>query len=315
VLVADDDDMYRTLLSSTLARWGYDVVSVDSGELALDRLAAADAPSLAILDWMMPGLTGPEVCARLRARPDARYVYVLLLSARHKRDDIVEGLDAGADDYLIKPFDTAELRARIRCAERILALQEKLLESRQELEVLATHDPLTQLWNRRAILERVGREAARAAHEKKSLALLLADVDNFKRINDTRGHLFGDAVLCEIARRMTAALRPSDLLGRFGGEEFLVALTTNAPEDVSVVAERLRAAIAAEPITVSGNELSMSISVGVATSVPGAPFNSESLLHAADGALYRAKHEGRNRICVALSTPDPRPVAASSSAP
>jgi len=296
VLVADDDEIYRSLLAATLGRWGYEVTPVAGGEEALERLGMEGAPALAILDWMMPGLTGPEVCARLRAGAGPRYTYVLLLTARHKMEDVVKGLEAGADDYLTKPFDTAELRARLRAAERILALQEKLVKSRQELEELATHDPLTQLWNRRAILEMLCSEAARAKREGTSLAVVLVDVDHFKLVNDSHGHLCGDQVLCEVARRMEAALRPYDLLGRFGGEEFLVTLTTESPEGVNVVAERLRAAVAAQTFAACGAEFRISVSVGVATSAPGAEPRPESLLHAADSALYRAKHEGRNRV-------------------
>ncbi|HKO05497.1 MAG TPA: diguanylate cyclase [Candidatus Acidoferrales bacterium] len=310
VLVADDDEIYRGLLATTLAPWGYQVTPVSGGEQALECLAAENAPTLAILDWMMPGLSGPEVCARLRARPGARYTYVLLLTARHEMKDVIQGLDAGADDYLTKPFDTAELRARLRAAERILALQEKLLKSREELEELATHDPLTQLWNRRTILELLCSEAARAKREKTTLAVILVDVDHFKQVNDTRGHLCGDQVLCEVARRMDAALRPYDVLGRFGGEEFLVALTTDAPAGASVVAERLRAAVAAAPFAAGGVDFCITVSAGVATGPGGDDPSPESLLHAADSALYRAKHEGRNRVCVALTQPDPHPIAA-----
>jgi diguanylate cyclase (GGDEF)-like protein len=299
VLVVEDDELYRTVLMSTLARWGYEIIAVDSGEAALERLAGDDPPTLVILDWMMPGLSGPEVCKRLRACPGPRYTYLLLLTARHKTEDMVEGLEAGADDYLTKPFEPSELRARLRTAERILDLQEKLLESRRELEVLATHDPLTQLWNRRAILEHLSREAARAQREQTSLSVLLADVDRFKEVNDSRGHLVGDRVLCEVARRMSAALRPYDLLGRFGGEEFLVTLTTTAPEAAAVVAERLRATVAASLFSAGGAEFPLSISVGVATAASGAPGDSETLLHAADAALYCAKNGGRNRVCVA----------------
>jgi|SRR5208282_654541 len=310
VLVADDDEIYRSLLAATLGRWGYEVTPVSCGEQALERLGTEGAPTLAILDWMMPGLTGPQVCARLRSNAGPRYTYVLLLTARHNMEDLVEGLEAGADDYLTKPFDTSELRARLRAAERILALQEKLVKSRQELEELATHDPLTQLWNRRAILERLCSEAARAKRERTSLAVVLVDVDHFKQVNDLRGHLCGDQVLCEVARRMESALRPYDVLGRFGGEEFLVTLTTESPEGVNVVAERLRAAVAAQPFAACGAEFRISVSVGVATSAPGAEPHPESLLRAADNALYRAKREGRNRVCLALSEPDPSPVAA-----
>jgi two-component system chemotaxis response regulator CheY len=176
--------------------------------------------------------------------------------------------------------------------------------------VLATHDPLTQLWNRRAILEHLSREAARAQREQTSLAVLIADVDRFKEVNDSRGHLVGDRVLCEVARRMSAALRPYDLLGRFGGEEFLITLTTTAAEAAAVVAERLRAAVAATPFSAGGAEFPLSISVGAATSAPGASTDTEKLLHAADAALYCAKNEGRNRVCVAPAGWDSPPAAA-----
>ena len=309
VLVVEDDELYRTVLTSTLVHWGYEIIAVDSGEAALELLAGDDPPTLVVLDWMMPGLSGPEVCKRLRASPGPRYTYLLLLTARHKMEDMVEGLEAGADDYLTKPFEPSELRARLRAAERNLELQEKLLETRRELEVLATHDPLTQLWNRRAILEHLSREAARAQRDQTSLAVLLADVDRFKEVNDSRGHLIGDRVRCEVARRMSAALRPYDLLGRFGGEEFLVTLTTSVPEAAAVVAERLRAAVAATPFSAGGAEIQLSVSVGAATTAPGAPGDTETLLHAADAALYCAKREGRNRVCVALPDWDSRPAA------
>jgi len=309
VLVVEDDELYRSVLISTLVRWGYEIIAVDSGEAALERLAGDDPPNLVVLDWMMPGLSGPEVCQRLRASPGPRYTYLLLLTARHKMEDVVEGLEAGADDYLTKPFEPSELRARLRSAERILDLQEKLLQSRRELEVLATHDPLTQLWNRRAILEHLSREAARAQRDQTSLAVLLADVDRFKEVNDSRGHLVGDRALCEVARRMSAALRPYDLLGRFGGEEFLVTLTTTAPEAATVVAERLRAAVAASPFSAGDAEFPLSISVGAAVTAPGASGDTEKLLHAADAALYCAKHQGRNRVCVAPLDWDSSPAA------
>ena len=300
VLVADDDEIYRSLLAATLGRWGYEVTPVAGGEEALERLGMEGAPALAILDWMMPGLTGPEVCARLRAGAGPRYTYVLLLTARHKMEDVVKGLEAGADDYLTKPFDTAELRARLRAAERILALQEKLVKSRQELEELATHDPLTQLWNRRAILEMLCSEAARAKREGTSLAVVLVDVDHFKQVNDSHGHLCGDQVLCEVARRMEAALRPYDLLGRFGGEEFLVILNKCDPSSAATRAENLRAAIAKKPFQTRSNALDVTISVGLTLSTDFEQESLDEILAATDVAMYAAKNAGRN--CVRRAT-------------
>ena len=311
VLVVDDDPVYRKLVSSTLRGWGYEVTCMEHGNLALDHLATAGAPRLVLLDWMMPGLSGLDVCKRIRAHPGAPYTYILLLTARRSMEEIVEGLDAGADDYLTKPFHPAELRARLRAAQRLLDLHEKLLVSHQQMELLATHDPLTHLWNRRAILQRLSSEAARAMREAASLAILIIDVDHFKDVNDRRGHFAGDRVLCEIARRMAASLRPYDHLGRFGGEEFLIVLAAGTSDTAFVVAERVRAAVAASPISAGGAAIPVSVSVGIAASIPGTAISTESLLHAADTALYRAKREGRNRVCTALSTPDPRPAPAS----
>jgi len=304
ILLADDDELYRKLLSVTLGRWGYQVVMAEDGEQALARLSGENAPTLAILDWMMPGLSGLEICQHLRARPGPRYIYLLLLTARDRTQDLVAGLEAGADDYLTKPFDVAELRARLRAAERILDLQEQLLRSRKELEDLATHDPLTQLWNRRAIFDRLSKEAARAEREAKCVAVILVDVDHFKTINDTHGHPAGDQVLCEVARRMAGALRPYDLLGRFGGDEFLVALIAEDPAATEVVAERLRAAVSGIPVRVGETEITVTVSIGAASASPHVVHSPEALLHAADEALYLAKREGRNRVCAVLTHPD-----------
>jgi diguanylate cyclase (GGDEF)-like protein len=216
-------------------------------------------------------------------------------------EEVVEGLDAGADDYLTKPFHASELRARVRAAQRILDVHKKLIESQRELEHLATHDPLTQLWNRRAILDRLSQEAARAVRQKSLLAVFLIDVDHFKEVNDRHGHPAGDLVLCEVARRLNGALRPYDSLGRFGGEEFLIVLGVQSPADAASIAERLRTSVAAHPLNAGCGEFPVSISVGVAIASGTAPIDTEALLHAADDALYRAKREGRNRVCAALS--------------
>ena len=184
-------------------------------------------------------------------------------------------------------------------------MQEQLLKSRKVLEDLATHDPLTHIWNRRAILDRLGREAARAEREGKSLAAILVDVDHFKTVNDAQGHLAGDQVLCEVAGRMVGALRPYDMLGRFGGEEFLVVMTSDLPNAAAAVAERLRAAVAATPVRTAGAETCVTVSAGVAAAPPGIAHDPQQLLHAADDALYCAKREGRNRICAALVAVSP----------
>jgi two-component system cell cycle response regulator len=299
VLIADDDAVARRLLEVTLTHWGYQVVSVSSGSEAIQALKAPDAPSLAILDWEMPGLEGVEVCRQSRKQAEGRYTYIILLTARNRREDIVEGLQSGADDYVIKPFDTYELQARVRAASRIVELQDQLIASRDALQVQATHDPLTGLWNRRAIFEILGREIARSQRQGTPLAVIIADVDRFKHINDTHGHLAGDEVLRDIARRMASRLRPYDSIGRFGGEEFMIVAPechTASPESL---AERIRANIEQTPVFLGDRNLSVTVSLGVAVSGAGRPDEQDALLRAADAALYRAKQEGRNRVAVA----------------
>jgi two-component system cell cycle response regulator len=299
VLIADDDAVARRLLEVTLTHWGYQVLAVASGSEAIQALQAPDAPSLAILDWEMPGLEGVEVCRQSRRQAEGRYTYIILLTARNRREDIVEGLQSGADDYVIKPFDTYELQARVRAASRIVELQDQLIASRDALEVQATHDPLTGLWNRRAIFEILGREIARSQRQGTPLAVILADVDRFKHINDTHGHLAGDEVLRDIARRMATRLRPYDSIGRFGGEEFMIVAPechTASPESL---AERIRAIIEQTPVFLGDRNLHVTLSLGVAVSGAGRPDLQDALLRAADAALYRAKQEGRNRVAVA----------------
>ena len=204
VLAAEDNPIFQSMLRNLLTRWGYDAVIARDGNEALRILQSEDAPRLAILDWMMPGADGVEVCRQVRAANREPYIYILLLTARADSQDLVDGMDAGADDYLTKPFNAHELRVRLRAGCRILDLQEELLHAREALREQATHDGLTRLFNRTAIMEVLRNEIARAERERQPLALLMVDIDRFKNINDTYGHLDGDAVLREAARRMKA---------------------------------------------------------------------------------------------------------------
>jgi diguanylate cyclase (GGDEF)-like protein len=295
ILIADDEVISRTVLDETLSRWGYEVIVARDGDEAWTALAGEGAPQLAILDWQMPGLDGPEICRRLRAEPRESYVYVLLLTARDNRSDVIAGLASGADDYLTKPFDRHELQARLTVGRRILRLQEELIQAREALRIEATHDSLTGLWNRRGVLAILSADLGRAARERTPLAVVVTDLDHFKAINDTRGHLAGDEVLREAARRLQLAVRPYDGVGRMGGEEFLVVLPGTSLEDAVEVAERVRRLIAASPVAVAGGELSVTLSAGVAAASPGLA-DPDRLLAAADGALYQAKRGGRNRV-------------------
>jgi two-component system, cell cycle response regulator len=244
ILLAEDDLVSRRLLEAFLKRYEYEVVVVGDGTQASRLLQEEQGPRLAILDWMMPGMDGPQVCREVRGLQDRPYVYLILLTAKDRKEDIIAGLEAGADDYLTKPFDAHELKARLNAGRRILNLQDQLITAREALRVQATHDSLTGLLNRGAILEVLGRELARSDRLGTSLGVIMADLDHFKHINDTHGHLAGDAVLREAARRMRLCLRSYDVIGRYGGEEFLIVLPDCDALSTLSLAERLRECIA-----------------------------------------------------------------------
>jgi len=294
VLIADDDPVSRRALEATLTGWGYDVEVVNEGVQALGALLRDGAPPrLAVLDWMMPGLDGPEVCRTVRARSQGPYAWLLLLTARKKGSDLIAGLEAGADDYILKPFDPGELKARLRVGERILALQAQLLEAQKALKILATRDELTCLRNRRAVMERLDEELARAAREGGSLSLLLIDVDHFKHLNDDRGHQAGDEVLRALAVRLDRVAGPSAVLGRYGGDELVAVLPGCDSAAAIALAEKMREAVS-ETIPTHAGPLSMTVSIGCGTHSPGQA--ATVLIANADVALYRAKAAGRNRV-------------------
>ena len=294
VLIADDDPVSRRALEAALTGWGYDVEVVNDGQQALDALLRESAPArLAVLDWMMPGLDGPEVCRIVRARSQGPYAWLLLLTARKKGSDLIAGLEAGADDYIRKPFDPGELKGRLRVGGRILALEAQLLEAQKALHVLATRDELTGLYNRRAVMERLDEEIERAARDGGKLCVLLMDVDHFKHLNDDRGHLAGDEVLRKIAVRLERVAGPDDALGRYGGDELIAILPGRDSAAAIALAEKMREAAAA-PIATQAGPLSMTVSIGCGTWSPGEA--ATVLIANADVALYRAKAAGRNRV-------------------
>ena len=297
ILIADDDEVSSCKLEALLSKWGYEVISVEDGISAWEALQQENAPRLTILDWMMPGMDGSEICRQLRQSRKGAYVYVLLLTSRVGKEDIVAGMEAGADDYLSKPFDAQELKVRLRAGKRIVDLEEAL-------RVQATHDALTGVWNHGAIIDMLQRELVRAEREGTSTGTILVDLDHFKRVNDTYGHLTGDAVLQEAAQRMTRVLRRSDVLGRYGGEEFLVVLPGCEASDAQGLAERLRRCIACDPVATSMGKVSFTISLGVATTGKGETLGAAAVLQRADEALYQAKREGRNLVVVVTGRED-----------
>ena len=248
VLIADDDDVLRHILQTQLTKWGYDVVEARNGLEAWRLLHGNDAPKLAILDWIMPGMDGVEVCKEIRKREDHPYIYLLLLTAKHKKEDVIAGMEAGADDYIAKPFEPQELKVRLRAGRRILDLQAELLSARETLRYQATHDCLTGLLNRSATIEALRSELDRASRQGSPVCLMLGDIDHFKIVNDTYGHTVGDAVLCEAAQRMRSSLRTYDSVGRYGGEEFLFVLPGCDVQNARNQAERILAAITSQPI-------------------------------------------------------------------
>jgi two-component system cell cycle response regulator len=295
VLIAEDDPISCSRLATLLQKWDYEVVETDSGAAALTALQDQDGPRIAILDWQMPEMDGLQVCKTLRQTSLEPYVYVMLLTGRKCTDDSIAGWEAGVDDYITKPFDTQELHARLRAAERIVKLQDELIVARETQRQLATYDALTNILNRRAILERLKEEVLRAQRGEASVGVIMADLDHFKNINDTHGHPIGDLVLCEAAHRMKAALRTYDILGRYGGEEFLLVLPGCATQEAVIVAERLRARLADLPLTLREKRIRITGSFGVSSS-KDVTEDVEAVIWAADAALYRAKHEGRNRV-------------------
>ena len=302
VLIAEDDPVSRRMLEAFLEKWGYQVVTATDGLDAVRILESKDAPALAVLDWMMPGLEGPEVCRRVRAHPDRPYVYILLLTARSQRDDLLRGLESGADDYLTKPFDASELRARLRVGQRILDLQNGLIAAREESSFRATHDELTGLANRRVVLDEIAREHSRHLRQGGSFAIILVDLDHFKSVNDTRGHPTGDAVLKEVSRRMARSVRPYDTVGRYGGEEFIVVAPSCGRSGAIALAERILNSLRSAPVETERGPLSVTVSCGIAISTAAKPLDPRELIHLADEALYRAKERGRDRSELATET-------------
>ena len=296
VLIAEDDRASRSLLERVLVKWGYEVAVTCDGEEAWRALQQDDAPPLVVLDWMMPGLDGPEVCRRVRALDAPNPPYLILLTGRDSKSDIVTGLEAGANDYLGKPFDRDELRARLEVGRRFTELNSKLLATQVVLAEQARTDALTGIMNRRAILERLSEEMARARRDATGLGVGMIDIDHFKRINDAYGHAAGDQVLREVVARASSATRPYDGFGRFGGEEFLTIVPACPDSEVASVLERIRNAVGDSPVEVESHQIRVTVSIG------GAMSSGESvdeLIRSADDALYRAKAAGRDRVVLA----------------
>jgi two-component system cell cycle response regulator len=297
VLIADDDRISCKLLSSLLTKWGYQAETVHNGLDAQRELLKPDGPQLAILDWVMPGLDGIQVIRTLRATPRKSYTYILLLTSKGAKADVLAGLDAGADDYLKKPYDTRELRARLGVGARILGLETQLASALETTEYRGTHDSLTGLYTRKAIIELLHQTVLHCEGEGRRVSLLLVDIDHLKTINETYGQSAGDMVIKQLAPKMASPLRPHDSVGRFGGEQYLIVAPNCPINHAMVVAVRLCQTVAREKFLIEKFAVQVTVSIGV-SSIRRSVLDVNQVLQEADSALREAKSKGRNRaVC------------------
>ncbi len=301
ILIAEDDFTSRAMLAAVLRKGGHEIVEANNGAEAWQVLQLPDAPTMVIIDWMMPEMDGLELVRRVRSLPTDQPPYLIMLTSKGEKADIIAGLDAGANDYLGKPFDAGELRARVNVGFRMVEMQAALIESREALAYQAAHDPLTGMFNRRAILDHLHKQLAHARRHGQALAVGICDIDHFKQVNDTHGHQTGDDILCGLAARLKESLREDDSVGRMGGEEFLIVSTMQTGTDDLTLFAKIRSRIAETALATRSGDLHVTLSIGVASAVAGSTV--DSLLERSDLALYQAKNEGRNRVVFAPALP------------
>src|ERR1700733_13790987 len=295
ILVADDSPIYRKLVEQSLSQEQYNVLFAKTGQQAMD-LFIEHQPALVITDWSMPDISGIELCQRIRRDHHHFYAYVILLTGNTDKEEVIEGLAAGADDYLTKPFHSGELQARVRVGRRIADLHREVQDKNRQLEEMALTDSLTGLPNRRAIDFWASRELSAAVRHDFPIWVVMADLDHFKSINDTYGHDAGDTVLKTFAEILKSNTRSSNICGRLGGEEFLVVLTHAQKENATIAIERIRKQFAAQKFTVGHPTFGATASFGIAGIRATARPDFSDLVTRADAALYAAKGQGRNRI-------------------
>jgi two-component system, cell cycle response regulator len=308
VVVAEHHKGTRQLLFQMLRHWGFDPVQAVNSAEVLKITDQGKAPELIILSRTLPGIDAVELCRRIKDRHAEYSPYILMLAMQNDRREIVRALESGAAEYLTTPFEAKELRARLIVATRILKRQESLIASREQFRVLATKDSLTGVWNRRSIHEILESELDRAAQSERSTGVLLVDLDHFKRVNDTHGHLMGDLVLRETSQRLKNTLRVYDSIGRYGGEEFLIVVPGSLEGELCDLAERLRLAIEKDPFRIGESELRITLSIGAAIMPPRGKLPA-SVLAVADQALYDAKRFGRN--CIRIRGSEIQPIHSS----
>ncbi|MBB5188668.1 MULTISPECIES: diguanylate cyclase [Zhongshania] len=293
VLIVDDDAVTRLALSAALEEWGFVPILAENGEQALKKLEMDNAPHLLIFDWSMPGMSGPELCKTIRKREDGQFFYILMLTGKEGNEAIIEAMEAGADDFLSKPFDHRVLKVRIAAGSRIVRLE-------QTLNQLASRDALTQCWNRRMIDELFTNSIAESTRKRSSFSIMVLDIDHFKAVNDTYGHAAGDLALKHVVNILNTNLREYDQVGRYGGEEFVILLPATDENEAWGVAERVRSAIQFQPTVINdGAKIDLTVSIGIAQFDRSRDINQNTFFERADKALYTAKQSGRNRIICA----------------
>ncbi len=299
-LIVEDEAVSRLVLQRILQNQGYEVLVAKDGQEGWEIFQREKKNIyLLVIDWMMPVMNGLELCKKIRKAETSHYVYIIFLSAKGEKKDIVKGLKAGADDYLTKPFDKEEMLSRINVGLRIIKLEQALKKANQKLYILATLDGLTKILNRRELFNRLKEELSRASRKRTPFYLFMLDIDHFKKVNDRYGHDAGDKVLVEIVNRIKSQLRSYDIVGRYGGEEFLIGISKADKKVVKEIAERLRRCICEKPFNIDDKSLTVSISVGLAEVEPSRDVDLEAAIKMADIALYKAKQQGRNRvICI-----------------
>ncbi len=299
ILLAEDDPVTRMLMTRFLKKAGYEVRAVGDGNEALEQMSRHYYPIL-VTDWEMPGMDGIDLCKAVRSLQLDGYVYALLLTARHAKEHIIAGLEAGADDYLIKPVHEPELIARLNTGRRILALEHSLRFANERNRILSITDALTGAFNRRYLMDQLPRELERCRRYGTPLSVIMCDVDHFKQVNDVNGHAAGDDVLQQFASRIQKSIRETcDWVARLGGEEFLIVLPETGYEGAVRVAEKIRGVVSASAFMTRGGDVRVTASFGGASTEEQGPdltLKLEILLRTADECLYRSKQTGRDRV-------------------
>lgn len=292
IMIVEDDPISRSLLETFLTQWGYDVLVTEDGMEAWKIIRESRAPNLIISDWMMPNMDGLDLCKKIREMVKHDYTYFILLTTKSDREDIIEGLDAGADDFITKPFDHGELKSRVKIGERIINLERRVIE-------MANTDFLTGVLSRRAFIERAEEEISRSVRKKRGFSIIMIDIDHFKKINDSYGHQAGDRILQDFAGEVRGTIRVYDFVGRYGGEEFIVCLPDINMEQSLLSSERMRAAIEEIKFTLPDGDpfpIRITASFGVSCFHPDSGDDLASIIKRADEALYEAKSRGRNQV-------------------